>query len=174
MDGLVAQPTRRKIVTVVTEHPGSSAREIQRRAELGWGETAYHLDQLTRAGALRRERGGRRDYYFPMAMTWEDRRLFQVLRSGAERRILLELSARPGRTLAELRDATGFSLSTTSFHLRHLLGQAAVEGYREGNLRRYRPTRPDRVADLVTRYRESFEDRLVDRFVEAWSGLLGG
>ncbi len=174
MEGLVAQPTRRKIVDVVREHPGSSAREVQRRAALGWGETAYHLDQLTRAGALRRERGGRRDYYFPSTMTWEDRRLFQVLRSGTERRLLLELSARPGGTLAELKEATGLSLSTTSFHLRHLLAQNAVEGFRDGNLRRYRPTRPDRVAALVTRYRESFEDRLVDRFVEAWSGLLGG
>ena len=174
MDGLLALPTRRKIVDVVTAYPGASARDIQRRAGLGWGETAYHLDQLTRAGALRRERGGRRDYYFPSTMTWEDRRLFQVLRSGAERRLLLELGRRPGLSLNELREATGFSLSPTSFHLRHLMTQGAVEGFRDGALRRYRALRPERVAELLARYRESFEDRLVDRFVEAWSGLLGG
>ena len=174
MDPLLEQPTRRRIFDVVSQHPGSSGREVQRRAGLGWGETAYHLDQLTRAGVLRRERGGRRDYYFPASMTWEDRRLFQALRSDAERRILLELADRPGRTLNELTAAVGLSLSTTSFHLRLLLRQSVVEGYREGPLRRYRTGRPEKVRELLSLYRESFADRWVDRFVEAWSGLLGG
>ena len=174
MDPLLEQPTRRRIYSVVSDHPGSSGREIQRRAELGWGETAYHLDQLTRAGVLRRERGGRRDYYFPSSMTWDDRRLFQALRSAAERRILLELTDHPGRSLSELTAAVGLSLSTTSFHLRLLLRQGVVEGYRDGNQRRYRMVHPDRVRVLLRRYHESFQDRWVDRFVEAWSGLLGG
>ena len=174
MAALLEQPTRRRIFEVVQQHPGSSAREIQRRAQLGWGETAYHLDQLTRAGLLRRERGGRRDYYFPAEMSWDDRRTFQALRSAAERRILLELVDRPGRTLAELRTATGLSLSTTSFHVRHLLHATIVEGFPDGNQRRYRALRPDRVREFLHRYQESFEDRWVDRFVEAWSGLLGG
>ncbi len=173
MDELLAQPTRRRIFDVVSAHPGASAREVQRLAGLAWGETAYHLEQLTSAGVLRRERGGRRDYYFPATMTWEDRRLLQALRSPAQRALLLLLSERPGLTLAELREVAGFSLSTTSFHLRQLLDRAVVEMYREGNARRYRVVRPERVAELVRGYRTSFEDRLVDRFVETWSGLLG-
>ncbi len=174
MASLLEQPTRRRIFDVVAQHPGSSAREVQRRAELGWGETAYHLDQLTRSGLLRRERGGRRDYYFPAEMSWDDRRILQALRSAAERRVLLELVDRPGRTLAELRAATGLSLSTTSFHVRHLLRQSIVEAARDGNLRRYHALRPERVREFLHRFQESFEDRWVDRFVEAWSGLLGG
>ena len=174
MDELLAQPTRRRIHDVVCRHPGSSAREIQRTAGLAWGETAYHLDQLTKAGVLRRERGGRRDYYFPHAMGWEDRRLFQALRRPAQRHLLVALSRTPGLTLAELRAACGFSLSTTSFHLRQLLAISVVEGYREGNLRRYRVVRPTRLVELLKGYRDSFQDRLVDRFIEAWSGLLGG
>lgn len=173
MDELVAQPTRRRIFEVVREHPGASAREVQRIAGLGWGETAYHLGQLTTAGVLRRERGGRRDYYFLAATTWEDRRLFRALRSPAQRALLLLLSEAPGLSLADLRDRTGFSLSTTSFHLRQLLEHAVVEGFRDGNLRRYRAVRPERVAELVRGYRTSFEDRLVDRFVETWTGLFG-
>ena len=165
--------TRQRIFGVVSKNPGLSARDIQRLAGLGWGETSYHLERLEDAGVLRRERGGRRDYYFPATMTWEDRRLLQALRSPAQRALLLLLSERPGLTLAELREVAGFSLSTTSFHLRQLLDRAAVEMYREGNARRYRVVRPERVAELVRGYRTSFEDRLVDRFVETWSGLLG-
>jgi len=174
MDDLLAQPTRRRIFDVVSKHPGASGRDVQRLAGLAWGETAYHLEQLTDAGLLRRERGGRRDYYFAAAMTWEDRRLFQALRSPTQRRLLLLLSESPDLTLAELRERLQLSLSTTSFHVRQLLASSAIEGNRAGNLRRYRAVRPQRVAELLRGYQESFEDRLVDRFVEAWSGMLGG
>ncbi len=174
MDDLLAQPTRRQIFDAVSTHPGASAREVQRLAGLGWGETAYHLEQLTSAGLLRRERGARRDYYFPATMTWEDRRLFQALRSPAQRTLLLLLSGAPGLSLSELKERSGFSLSTTSFHVRQLIDRAVVEQFRDGNLRRYRAVRPMRIAELVRGYRGSFEDRLVDRFVETWSGLFGG
>lgn len=172
MEELLAQPTRRRIYDVVSAHPGASARDVQRLAGLAWGETAYHLDQLSRGGALRRERGGRRDYYFRPDMTWDDRRLFLSLRSRTERRILLVLAEAPGLTLGELRDRSRNSLSTVSFHLRHLLAQGLVVGEREGNLRRYRLVRVERLIELVGEYRDSFEDRLVDRFVGTWSSLL--
>jgi predicted transcriptional regulator len=172
MDDLLGQPTRRRIYDAVGAHPGASARDIQREAGLAWGETAYHLDQLIRAGLLRRERGGRRDYYFQPEMTWDDRKLFLTLRSETARRLLLILSQSPGLTLAELRDRAELSLSTTSFHLRFLVTQGHVEAVREGNLRRYRVVRPTRVAAILEQYRASFQDRLVDRFVETWSSLL--
>lgn len=174
MEDLLAQPTRRQIFEVVSHHPGASARDVQRLAGLGWGETAYHLDQLTTAGVLRRERGGRRDYYFPATMTWEERRVLQALRSPTQRRLLLLLSERPGLSLAELHERSRLSLSTTSFHLRQLLDRAVVESRREANVRRYWVVQREHVAELVRGYRESFGDDLVDRFVEAWSGLLGG
>ncbi|EQD31228.1 transcriptional regulator, ArsR family protein [mine drainage metagenome] len=174
MEPLLEQPTRRRIFDVVCAHPGASAREIQRYADLGWGETAYHLDQLTQAGVLRRERGGHRDYYFPGQMTWEDRRLFQALRRPAQRHILVALVDRPNLTLAEIAPAAGLGLSTASFHLRHLLAAATVEGTVAGNVRRYRALQPDRVRQLLHQYRTSFADSWIDRFVEAWSGMLEG
>jgi predicted transcriptional regulator len=173
MDPLLAQPTRRKIFDVVSARPGASARDIQRAAGLGWGETAYHLEQLSRAGVLRRERGRGRDFYFPASMNWEDRRLLRALRSPAQRRLLLVLSRTPGLTLQELHDRLGLSVSTASFHLRQLLEAALVEAVRDGNVRRYRPVHPHRVAELVRGYQASFEDSLVDRFLDAWSGMFG-
>lgn len=172
MEELLRQPTRRRIYEVVEHHPGASARDVQRLAGLAWGETAYHLDQLTRSGALRRERGGRRDYYFRPDMTWDDRRLLRALRSAAQRRLLLALQQRPGRTIAQLTTDSGLSLSTTSFHLRELVDASLAEGFRDGNIRRYRLTRPERFVELLRTYRESFQDRLVDRFVETWSSLI--
>lgn len=173
MDEILAQPTRQRIFEIVGAHPGASAREIQRLGGLAWGETAYHLDQMIRAGVVRRERGGRRDYYFRLDMTWEDRRVLLSLRSRTERQILLVLVDSPDLTLSDLRERTGTSLSTVSAHLRRLLSLGIVESHPVGLSRQYRPVRPERVALLLRQYRESFRDRLVDRFVETWSDLLG-
>ena len=172
MDDLLGQPTRRRIYDAVSGHPGASARDVQRLVGLAWGETAYHLDQLTKGGLLRRERGGRRDYYFRLDMTWDDRKLFLTLRSETARNLLLLLSETPELTLAELRERADISLSTASFHLRYLLTQGLVEAVRDGNLRRYRAVRPARVAELLKQYKDSFQDRLVDRFIRVWSPLL--
>lgn len=172
-DDVLAQPTRQRIYEIVGAHPGASARDVQRLAGLAWGETAYHLDQLIRAGALRRERGGRRDYYFRLDLTWEDRRFVLSLRSRTERQIMLALLDAPGLSLADLKTRTQTSLSTVSTHLRRLVALGVVESERTPGVRVYRAVRPERVAVLLRQYRESFRDRLVDRFVETWSDLLG-
>ncbi len=173
MDDVLAQPTRQRIFDVVGAHPGASAREIQRLSGLAWGETAYHLDQMIRAGVVRRERGGRRDYYFRLDMTWEDRRVLLSLRSSTERKLLLVLVDSPDLTLSELKERTQTSLSTTSAHLRRLLSLGIVESSRTASGRSFRAVRPERVALLVKQFQESFRDRVVDRFVETWSDLLG-
>ncbi len=173
MDDVLSQPTRRRLYELVGSHPGSSAREIQRLSGLAWGETAYHLDQLIQAGLLRRERGGRRDYYFQLDMTWEDRRVLLTLRSPMERKILVELVQSPGLTLTELRDRTQTSVSTVSSHLRRLLALGLVESDKSTNYRQYRPAHPLRVALLLQKYQGSFRDRLVDRFIETWRELIG-
>ncbi|MCI4322199.1 MAG: helix-turn-helix domain-containing protein [Thermoplasmata archaeon] len=172
MDDILQQPTRRRIYDVVGSHPGASARDVQRLAGLAWGETAYHLDHLTKSGAVRRERGGRRDYYFRNDVSWDERKLLRCLRSPSQRHLLLTLTERPDLTLANLSERTGLSPSTTSFHLRELVAAGTVEGYRDGNVRRYRTVLPARVGELLRTYRESFRDRLVDSFVATWSSLI--
>jgi hypothetical protein len=47
-----------------------------------------------------------------------------------------------------------------------------VEGVRTDNGRFYRIPNRERVAQLVQTHRESFQDRLIDRFVETWASLL--
>lgn len=163
---------RERMLEEVRRHPGSSARDLQRHLGLAWGETAYHLDRLFRTGALRRERGGWRDYYFPPELTWVDRRILQSLRSPAERALLLAVLQKPGSSYAELVQATGLGRSTASFHLRRLteLGRLSIEGV--GMEKRFTVVESERTRALLAQYAASFGDELVDRFVDAFGGWL--
>ncbi len=172
MDDLLRQGTRKSIYEKIQKHPGISARELQRSLHLDWGETAYHLNQLTSAGALRRERGGHRDYYFTPEVGWSDRKTLLLLRSPTERLLLMTLFERPDLSFLELAAAVRLSNSTVSFHLRHMLDLEIVDRQADANVHRYRLRDPGRLAALLRTYQESFEDSFVDRFVEAWSGLL--
>ncbi len=171
-DDILLQRTRRRILDHIAGHPGLSARELQRALDLGWGETAYHLEQLVRANALRRERTGRRDAYFDPAVPWADRRLLVVLRGGATRQLLLELSSTAALTFSDLQRRLDVSKSTLSFHLTRLIAAGVVEEVRADSGRAYRVPDRERVAQLVREHRTSFEDRLIDRFIETWASLL--
>ena len=165
--------SRERILEDIAKHPGSSARELQRRLGLAWGETAYHLDRLERAGAVRRERGGWRDFYFSKELTWADRRIFQALRSPAERRIVLTVSQAPGGSFTEIVAGSELGRSTVSFHLQRLVELGVLSHSREGPEGGYRLVEPDRIHRLLSTYAASFADVLVDRFVGAFGGLLG-
>jgi len=165
-------PVRRRIYDFVGEHPGSSARTVQRGVGLGWGETAYHLDQLLRAGLLHRERGGRRDYYFPADMPPVDRQLLLSMQSAVERALLVELARFPGLTFRDLVARLGVGKSTAAFHLKFLVALGVVEVETAGSLRQYRVRRADLVLRLYGSFRDSFEDRWVDRFSSTWGGLV--
>ncbi len=164
-------PTRQRIFAFVQEHPGSSARTVQRGVQLGWGETAYHLDQMRRAGLLHRERGGRRDYYFPADMAPVDRQLLLAMQSAVERGLLVELARSNGLAFRELVDRLKVGKSTLAFHLKFLLALGIVEADSGGTSRMYRVRRPDLVLRLYGSYRNSFEDRWIDRFSATWGGL---
>jgi predicted transcriptional regulator len=164
-------PARRRIYDFVRDHPGSSARTVQRGVGLGWGETAYHLDQMLRGELLCRERGGRRDYYFPREMLPIDRQLLVSMQGVAERAVLVELARFPGMTFRDLVDRLGVGKSTLAFHLKFLVALALVEVDASGPIRRYRSVRPELVLRLYGTYRDSFEVRWVDRFASTWGGL---
>ncbi|MCI4368515.1 MAG: ArsR family transcriptional regulator [Thermoplasmata archaeon] len=165
-------PPRERILEDVARHPGSSAREIQRRLELAWGETAYHLERLHRSGELRRERGGWRDFYFAVDLTFADRRIFQALRSPAQRRIVLTVSEFPGETFTHVVRRTGLGRSTASFHLNRLVELGVLSNASTGAEAGYRVKEPARIHHLLSTYAASFADELVDRFVGAFGGLL--
>ena len=168
----LALETRRRLFDVVRTTPGLSAREIQRGAGTGWGETVYHLERLEESGLLQRERGGHQDFYFAASVPLGERTLLRLARSAAVRRILVTVLDRPGRTLPEIAEGTAMSLSRASIHLRRLLDTGVVASGQRDRWRTFSVVEPERVARLLVLYRAGFQDDWIDRLSGAWADLF--
>lgn len=139
---------------------------------MAWGETAYHLDQLVKSSDLFRDKSGHRDYYFPAGYSPGDRLLVRALQSPAGRALLVELATKPGQSFMDLAGSTSMGRSTLAFHLRYLLKDGLVEAQEQNGKKCYRTNRPDLVLRLHREYRESWGSRWVDRFTDAFGGIM--
>ncbi len=171
-EDLLALPTRRRLYEVVRRAPGIGAREVQRAAGTGWGETVYHLDRLTEAHLLQRERAGHQDHYFVAAVPLGDRALLRLARSPSARRLLVTLLERPGATVPELSAAAELSAGRISVHLSRLAELGLLATGRRERLRTFEVADRDRVLRLLVSYREGLADEWVERLLTTWSDLL--
>lgn len=117
--GSLGHPLRARIAALVAAEPGIHLMEIQRRIGKGNGTTRHHVRVLVRAGALVPRRAGRYVCYYPPEV--QDPRLQilgGLLRSEVARRLLQEVSARPGLAVAQLARRVGADPTTVRYHLR--------------------------------------------------------
>jgi len=171
-EDLLALPTRRRLYDVVRRSPGLAAREVQREAGTGWGETVYHLERLTEANLLHRERSGHQDHYFAAAVPLADRTLLRIVRSQSARRLLLALLEAPDATVPGLTERTGLSAGRVSVHLGRLMELGILQTGRSERFRTFAVADRDRVLRLLVSYRESLADEWVERLLATWSDLL--
>lgn len=171
-EDLLALPTRRRLYEVVRRTPGVAAREVQRAAGTGWGETVYHLDRLTEAHLLQRERAGHQDHYFVAAVPLGDRALLRLARSPSARRLFVALLEHPSSTVPDLGRTTGLSAGRISVHLGRLAELGLLTTGRRERLRTFELADRARVIRLLVSYREGLGDEWVERLLATWSELL--
>jgi predicted transcriptional regulator len=171
-EDLLTLTTRRQLYEAVRRFPGIGAREAQRIARTGWGETVYHLDRLIEAGLLHRERTGHQDHYFAPTVPLGDRRVLRLVRSESARHLLLTLLEHPASTVPALTEQTGLSAGRLSVHLGRLMESGVLRTGRDGRYRTFDLVDRDQVLRLLVTYRESFADSWVERVLGTWSELF--
>jgi len=171
-EDLLALPTRRQVYEAVRRSPGIGAREVQREAGTGWGETVYHLERLTQAHLLHRERSGHQDHYFAAVVPLADRSLLRLTRSPSARRLLVALLESPNSTVPDLTSRTGLSPGRISVHVGRMANLGLLRTGRRERYRTFEIADRGRVVRLLVTYRESIADEWVERLLATWSEIL--
>lgn len=166
----VTEGPRSDIYETVLRVPGAHLRGIERLTSLPLGQVLYHLDRLERMGLVvsKRDAGFRR-YYVASVVSRGEKLVLAALRHAAARRIVLALLERGPLSHKELQPILGVAGSTLSFHLQRLVAAGVVRRERRDAQHAFLLVEPGLARRELVFYRESFQDREVDRFVD---GLL--
>ena len=158
-----------KILSYISKHPGVHFNDLQRALDLAFGTLQYHLNQMERKNKIIVLRKEYKTLYFPPAFRDPiNQKIMIFLRQRIPRALILNLlehSEKPGHELTQLLKITK---STLSYYTSRLEKLGILKIKVVGREKLYSVNRPERVAKLLSVYRKSFGDELVDRFVELW------
>lgn len=169
---MTEQATRQSILDFVGSHPASSGRAIQRGLQLAWGETDYHLNRLTKAGLLRRQKEGKSHHYFLPDFPLVEAPLMRAMQGHVGRAILVILARTDGLPFTRLAEQVGESKSVVAFHLKSLEARGLVAKNSDQKPIIYRVKEPQMVLHIYGAFAESFEDRWLDLVSSTFGGLL--
>lgn len=158
---------RQQLFTLISECPGLHFRDVQRRTEAATGNLSYHLEHLVKAGLLEPVRDGKYlRYYVPKEASVEQKGILKLVRLKTDRHILLILLQNGVSTNEQLSEILHLSPSTISWHLKKLVNADILNASAVGRKTIYSIKDSDFVSKILIKYKESFLDTFVDRFVD--------
>lgn len=161
--------TRQRLYSIISEFPGLHYREIQRRTGIAIGQLTYHLDYLKKVHLIKTVNDGEYlRYYTNEQMGTEERKILELSRQKSVRHILLYLLENDSCDHNSLVNGLCLSPSTVSWHIKKLIDASVISKNHDGRRSIYSVNKPELVKTVLTKYKESFLDKLVDRFIEMW------
>ena len=153
---------RREIYDFLVSNPGFHMRELQRRLKLPLTSLEYHLDYMVRKNILTRDKKGRFTRFYAKILDKKDEEVISILRQRKLRELVLLMIAMNKSTYHELQEIMNIPSSTLSYYLKQLTDHGLVFRERSSHENFYK-VEDKRVERVLTAYRSSFLDKLVDR-----------
>ncbi len=159
---------RKRIYSIIESSPGLHFRELKRRTGLGSGNLEYHLRYLEGIGIVKSDKANGKKRYYPAKIGEKDREMLGILRQRNFRRIVLHLLEKERATNKDVAELLEVRPSTATWYLKQLLEKGIVRKEEKSKRVFYCLTQKTGATRLLITYRESFIDKIVDRFVESW------
>ncbi|HXV46532.1 MAG TPA: ArsR family transcriptional regulator [Nitrososphaera sp.] len=157
--------TRTILLQHIEENPGIRYRELLRMMGLANGVLTYHLAALEKADMIKVDRQPRMTRYYPISISDSESVILKFVRHEPVRQIILLILDHDLCMFNEIVDHTKKAPSTVSSHLKRL-NEAGIVTVRYGEYQLYRLADRELVADVLSKYRASFADRVVDNYAE--------
>src|SRR5919109_2976144 len=149
----------------IEQTPGIRYRELLRLTGLVNGVLTYHLAALEKANVIKVDRGSRITRYYPVNVSEKESAILKFIRHEPIRQIVLFILEQDMSTFNEIVNHTGKAPSTVSCHLKRLK-EAGIISVRYGEYQLYRIVERDFVAEVLSKYKESFVDKVVDNYIQ--------
>ena len=162
--------TRAMLLRSIEENPGIRYRELLRTTGLVNGVLSYHLSALVKLDVIKVDRRPRTTRYYPITVSDKEYNILRYVRHKPVRQILLFLLERDLYTFNEIVDHMQKAPSTVSLHLRRLR-EGGMISVRYGEYNLYSLTDKDIVREMLTKYKATFTDKVVDSYEEMMEEL---
>jgi DNA-binding transcriptional ArsR family regulator len=157
--------TKAILLRHIDENPGVRYRELLRMTGLVNGVLTYHLAALEKADVIKVDRQSRMTRYYSVSVSDGESAILKFVRHDPVRQIVLFILDHDLCTFNEIVDHTRKAPSTVSSHLKRLK-EAGIVSVRYGEYQLYRLAEKDLVAEVLSKHRASFADRVVDNYAE--------
>jgi predicted transcriptional regulator len=128
-------PNRARILEHVEQNPGIQKIEVCRALGLSWGTVTYHLQLLSRQGAVATRCANRQVRLYPPGAPERFMPYFAALRTPASAAILSALRDQPGIRMNDLSQNLALSRRIVQGHLNNLAQAGLVQREGQRNIR---------------------------------------
>jgi predicted transcriptional regulator len=167
-DEILENERRRNIYVLIEASPGIHLRELQRILNMPLATLEYHLSYMSRKKIVFGETDGHYRRYYVKPLEPEDKKILAALRQKKMREIVLVILANKKANYQFLADYFKLPHSTLSFYLKSLVDHNILVRNKIGYENYYTAQDEDRVAKILTVYKSSFLDTLVDKALSTW------
>ena len=157
--------TRSVLLKHIEENPGIRYRELLRLTNLVNGVLTYHLSALERSDAIKVDRGSRMTRYYPLSIPDNESSILKFVRHEPVRQIVHFILESDMCTFSEIVNHVQKAPSTVSSHLKRLR-EANIISVRYGEYQLYKLSDKELVAEVLSKYKASFVDKVVDNYID--------
>ncbi len=159
---------RKRIYLSIERFPGLHFRELQRKNGIGVGNLDYHLNYLEKTNLIKSEKSKGNKRFYIRGLDDCERNILGILRQKNFRKIILQLLNQKNISHKEITDYLEISPSSVTWYISQLVERTVLVMFEEENRKYYELNNKEEIIKVLIAYKESFVDRLVDNFVEAF------
>jgi len=158
---------RKELYNAIQKFPGMHFRELQRKISIGTGNLDYHLNYLERLNLIKIERSSNKRIY-PLGLNEVERKILGILRQKNFRKIIIKILMERDIDHKGLVNFLNISPSSVSWYVNKLVENNIIIYYENSKRKKYKLKNEDEILKVISTYKESFIDKLVDNFIESW------
>ncbi|MFQ5941787.1 MAG: winged helix-turn-helix transcriptional regulator [Nitrososphaerales archaeon] len=159
------------LIESIEKFPGIRYRELLRVTNLANGVMSYHIDVLDKNGVIKIGRKERVTRFYPTTMDCYDMMIISALREKTLRKIILFILYNGDSTFNDIVSNVERAPSTVSWNMKKLQSLGLVEPVQKHEHILYTIRGKDDIIRLLSKYKVSFLDKMVDNFVDVWGQL---